>query len=80
MDRRTRRFLDLELIKGSVKDQSKGKVIIWACSNFHLMARRILDWFVSKLVVNFGLPSALPSRKLLLQGKSEFELQHGEIQ
>jgi SNF2 family DNA or RNA helicase len=74
-------FLDIEQIKIKQKTHPKGKVYHIGRAQISIEVKENIDWFDVKALIKFGLylvPFA-KLRKLLLQGKSEFELPNGEI-
>ncbi len=74
-------FLELEQIKIKQKTNPKGKVYHIGRAQISIEVKENIDWFDVKALIKFGLylvPFA-KLRKLLLQGKTEFELPNGEI-
>ncbi|WPR74830.1 DEAD/DEAH box helicase [Algoriphagus sp. NG3] len=74
-------FLEIEKIKIVQKPNAKGKVYNIGKAQISIEVNENIDWFDVKALIKFGLylvPFA-KLRKLLLQGKTEFELPNGEI-
>jgi SNF2 family DNA or RNA helicase len=74
-------FLDIERIKVRQKIGPKGKVYHIGRAQISIEVNENIDWFDVKALIKFGIylvPFA-KLRKLLLAGKSEFELPNGEI-
>lgn len=74
-------FLDIEGIKIRQKPNAKGKVYNIGKAQISIEVNENIDWFDVKAEIRFGvyLVPFAKLRKLLLQGKSEFELPNGEI-
>ncbi|UZD21344.1 DEAD/DEAH box helicase [Algoriphagus halophytocola] len=74
-------FLDIEGIKIRQKPNPKGKVYNIGKAQISIEVNENIDWFDVKAEIRFGvyLVPFAKLRKLLLQGKSEFELPNGEI-
>ncbi len=74
-------FLDIEKIKITQKVNPKGKVYNIGKAQISIEVNENIDWFDVKALIKFGIylvPFA-KLRKLLIQGKTEFELPNGEI-
>jgi SNF2 family DNA or RNA helicase/CRISPR/Cas system CMR-associated protein Cmr5 small subunit len=74
-------FLWNEKIKIVQRPNAKGKVYNIGKAQISIEVNENIDWFDVKALIKFGIylvPFA-KLRKLLLQGKSEFELPNGEI-
>ncbi len=74
-------FLDIEQIKIRQKTGPKGKIYHIGRAQISIEVNENIDWFDVKALIKFGIylvPFA-KLRKLLIQGKSEFELPNGEI-
>jgi len=74
-------FLDIEQIKIVQKPNAKGKIYNIGKAQISIEVNENIDWFDVKAMIKFGIylvPFA-KLRKLLIEGKTEFELPNGEI-
>ncbi len=74
-------FLDIEQIKIKQRTNPKGKVYHIGKAQISIEVNENIDWFDVKALIKFGIylvPFA-KLRKLLIQGKTEFELPNEEI-
>lgn len=74
-------FLEIENIKIVQKPNPKGKVYNIGKAQISIEVNENIDWFDVKALIKFGIylvPFA-KLRKLILKGKTEFELPNGEI-